>query len=94
MQVFGNFPVGMAIGDQQKKSSEYLQGAWTEFAKDPKGGLRKLGWVSPASRAIDGWMLTGLQPTFKEDEKTLVVLAKENAVEATFENPGEYIKGC
>lgn len=46
MQVFGNFPAGMTIGEQQQKSSEYLQGAWTEFAKDPKNGLAKLGWVS------------------------------------------------
>lgn len=42
--IFGTFNQAIAT-DLQRENSKYLQKAWTTFAKDPKNGLRKLGWV-------------------------------------------------
>jgi len=42
-QVFGTFSPVTAT-EKQKESSKLIQSAWVAFAKDPVGGLVKLGW--------------------------------------------------
>jgi carboxylesterase type B len=44
--VFGTIdnPPRKPVNEEQKKLSDILRKAWTDFAKDPVNGLNKLGW--------------------------------------------------
>lgn len=42
--VFGTSDLFGADTPEEKALSVYMQGAWAEFARDPEGGLRGLGW--------------------------------------------------
>ncbi|GFG27266.1 acetylcholinesterase [Aspergillus udagawae] len=45
--VFGTYnmsPLGIPSTPREVEASQYIQGAWVAFAKDPHNGLRKYGW--------------------------------------------------
>ena len=44
--IFNNLPPGVKFRDYERRASEYIQGAWVSFAKDPENGLRGYmgGW--------------------------------------------------
>jgi len=42
-QIFGTFRKEFEV-EEQVKNSKFIQKVWADFAKDPKGGLQKVGW--------------------------------------------------
>ncbi|KAF8417158.1 carboxylesterase family protein [Tirmania nivea] len=59
--IFNNLPPGVQFRDYERRASEYIQGAWVAFAKDPEDGL---------GRYMGGWPKYSLN----QREKTLVEL--------------------
>lgn len=95
--VFGSAEHYTDIPDvpEEAKLSSIVRQAWSEFAKDPKNGLTKLGWPSydetsklPSSRTDVECANRGTV------EPTLVRLGYQNRADVTFESPKDYDKTC
>jgi hypothetical protein len=95
--VFGSAAYYTDIPDvpEEAKLSAVVRRAWTEFAKDPKNGLTRLGWPtydesskSSAIRSNKAYI------NHSATEPTLVRLGYQNKAEITFESPKDHDRAC
>lgn len=78
--IFGTMPETiMANTTEQNAISDYIQGAWAAFAKDPVNGLANYG---------GGW------PQYDSGKETLVRLGYNNQTGTDLATGGEYDSYC
>ncbi|KAK5954473.1 hypothetical protein OHC33_004195 [Knufia fluminis] len=69
---------GLPTTEEQREVTGLMQKAWAAFAEDPAKGLE----------SVMGW------PKFDEEKESLILLARDNSVEAEIVLPSEYDAEC
>ena len=93
--IFNNLPPDIKFRDYERRASEYIQGAWVAFAKDPENGLtRYMGGWPKYSRDLGEKTLVELFPGWVKDKNVTGAGEGEKAGMVRFEPGGEFDTQC